>query len=208
MNELTPEIKNEIIKISDYHVTITDQKSYEEAGSLLNNIKKTSKTITDFFKDMKAAAAAAHKNICAKEKKELAPLLDAETRIKGAMAAFYTMERHRIHKEEERKRKEAESLLSMAQEAELCGDEAFASEIIAVASAQSTNITSTPSASGISTRTIWKYRVTDFEMVPRQYLELNTAMLNAIARTIKDNTQNHIPGIEFYSETIIAGSAK
>lgn len=58
-------------------------------------------------------------------------------------------------------------------------------------------------AAGTSYRTKWTFKVTDLNLVPRQYLIINEQMIGAIARTAKGTQQ--IPGIEFLEEKTIGG---
>lgn len=52
---------------------------------------------------------------------------------------------------------------------------------------------------GNSTRTIWKHRVTNSKLVPREYMVVNDSMLATVARTTKENHPD-IPGVEFYPD--------
>ena len=50
-----------------------------------------------------------------------------------------------------------------------------------------------------TTRTTWKARVVDLDKVPRRFLTVNQAALDAIARGTRGSEQ--IEGVEFYSES-------
>jgi colicin import membrane protein len=58
-------------------------------------------------------------------------------------------------------------------------------------------------AAGTSYRKVWKFRVTDPALVPREYLCIDEKKLGLVARTEKD--QASVPGVEFYADAIIAG---
>jgi len=59
-------------------------------------------------------------------------------------------------------------------------------------------------------RKVWKYRISDFDKVPEEYLvppeeRLNKGALNRIAKADQENA--HVPGIEFYFEETLASRA-
>lgn len=58
---------------------------------------------------------------------------------------------------------------------------------------------------GVSTRTVWNWKVTDPSLVPREYLAVDAAAVQAHVNEYKD--QASIPGIEAYPETSIAARA-
>ena len=58
-----------------------------------------------------------------------------------------------------------------------------------------------PVIQGVSTRTIWKFRIVDESKIPREYLSPNEVKLGAFARSTKGLVA--VEGIEFYSQQII-----
>ena len=58
-------------------------------------------------------------------------------------------------------------------------------------------------AAGTSFRSVWKFKVSDLNQVPREYMILNEQMVGALARSTKGAMQ--IPGIEIYEEKTIGG---
>lgn len=62
-----------------------------------------------------------------------------------------------------------------------------------------------PKISGISTRKVWKHRVTDARKVPRDYLMVNEKMLSDFAKATKGAIP--IEGVEFYCEEVMAAGA-
>lgn len=58
-------------------------------------------------------------------------------------------------------------------------------------------------AAGTSLRKTWKFRITDINQVPREFLVPNEQMLGAVARSQKESA--NIPGVEFYAEESIGG---
>lgn len=59
--------------------------------------------------------------------------------------------------------------------------------------------------SGVSTRTVWKWRPTNPDLIPREYWVIDAAKVQAHINAHKG--QSVIPGVEVYCETGIAASA-
>ena len=59
-----------------------------------------------------------------------------------------------------------------------------------------------PKVAGVSTRQAWKYQVTDFRLLPREYLIADDSAIGKVVRALGDRT--NIPGIRVYAETIIS----
>jgi flagellar biosynthesis/type III secretory pathway protein FliH len=94
--------------------------------------------VTEYFEPMKKKAAEAHKEICAKEKAELAPIANAEAYLRAGMNT-YLQEQERIRQEAEQKarreaeevaRKEREKLEAQAAKAAEKGKEEKAAELL------------------------------------------------------------------------------
>lgn len=67
-------------------LTVTSQEDYEKGAAYLTGIKTRMKQVTDYWKDKKQAAAAAHKALVNAEKQMLKPLEEAEAIIKKVHA--------------------------------------------------------------------------------------------------------------------------
>ena len=63
-----------------------------------------------------------------------------------------------------------------------------------------------PKVAGINTKKIWKARVVDANLVPREFLIVNQAALDAFARGLKEGAR--VPGVEFYCETTMAAGGR
>lgn len=63
-----------------------------------------------------------------------------------------------------------------------------------------------PKVSGITKRVVWFARVVNPNLLPREYLVPNEKALDGIAKATKGEIQ--IPGVEFYSENLIASGSK
>lgn len=139
-------------------------------------------------------------------------LMHAEGAVKRALLA-YSNEQDRIQrenrrKEEERQRKEEEKLRQASEDAREAGrdDRADILEDRAesVAMAPTAPVVSTPKVSGISTRPVWKFEITDPKLVPREYMTVDEKKIGGVVRALKD--QAKIPGVRVYSQkTMSAG---
>jgi hypothetical protein len=145
-------------------------------------------------------------------KRPLEYLDKAEAVIKKAILGFeQDQEKKRVEEEKRLKDladKEAERqrklLEKKAEKAEEKGDAGKAedlrqqaTEVVApVARVEST----VPKIAGMATVTVWKYRVTDERLIPREYLSVNEVMLGQVAKATKGTLK--IPGVEVYSEEI------
>lgn len=92
---------------------------------------------------------------------------------------------------------EQDRALAAAQTAHEQGDRAGTAA--ALAKAQTSEL---ENPKGVSTRDVWKWRITHILSVPRQYLIIDQAKINKIVKERKGDTQ--IPGIEVYKETSVA----
>ena len=63
-----------------------------------------------------------------------------------------------------------------------------------------------PPVVGQSSRTVWKARVVDAFLVPREYLMVNEKVLDQVANATKGKVP--IPGVQFYAEQIMSARAK
>ena len=59
---------------------------------------------------------------------------------------------------------------------------------------------------GISKTKLWKARVTDERLIPREYLIVNQSALDQVAKATKGAIQ--IPGVEFYSEDVVRSASR
>jgi hypothetical protein len=209
MNELQTyeaESREIIANMPGAEIAVTDQASYEAAGEILREIASRKKEIKDKFAEPKKAAAASHKAICNLENELLAKVSEHENSIRQKMAAYWQAEQQRIAAEQERKRKEAEEMARLAMAAESSGDTETAAEAIAVAAMTEASVTVAPKAAGVSMRKVWRAKVIDIDKVPREYMTVDQASLDAVAKATKGKIK--IPGVEFVEEISATVRAK
>jgi hypothetical protein len=198
---------------------ITNNADYEAAGTALVEIKTYNKRVQDYWKEPKDNAYKAWKGICAKEKVILDPLNEAEGLIKQKMATYQREQEAKeraIRAELERcQREEAERLLKEAEEKEAAGDMLGAdlamTQAELVESASPVAVMQTAKAFGISSKKVWKARVTDESKVPVDVLGIiirpvDMSALDKLAKLTDGKGQ--IPGVEFYQDIVMSARGK
>ena len=197
-------------------LAIVNDDAFQTAGEFLREIKARTKQVTDYWADPKAKAAAAHKEIVAKEKAMTAPLTEAEAIIKRSMTVYQQEQLAKRRAEEaeirRKQQEERDRLLAEAAAAETAGNVVEAEVTLAMAEmvedmAPAPVAPPPPKAQGISTRTTWKARIVNEKIVPPYangvtIRPVDLSALNGIARLTKGTAT--IPGIEFYEDASIA----
>ena len=200
------EMQAEVTNVVSVEISVVDQESYEKANKQIAHLQAVRKNVVNFFADQKKLTAAAHKAVCNSEKQMLDPVDTKIAALKGETTRWYTAEQARIAAEAERKRREAEELAKLAQEAEATGDEATAQEAVVEAVMAEANVTVMPKVAGTSMREVWKAEVTDINAVPREYMMVNQAALDSVAKATKGTL--NIPGVRFVKTYVNATRAK
>ena len=190
-------------------------EDYQTAAECLRDVKGKMKAVKEYWKGPKGAAKTAHQQVCDREKAMLAPLEEAEGALKGAMARYQAQaERERLMQEAElrrRQQEEADRLLNEAAAAAECGDKAASEAALAMAQLveemPAVAAAGKVAAAGVSTRMIWKARVTDEKAVPVEFggaviRPVDMGLLNQLARTTRGTAR--IAGVEFYQEPQMA----
>jgi hypothetical protein len=197
---------------------IEDGVQYESAASLLQMVKGRAKQLEERRTEITRPMNEALRSINALFAKPKEMYAIAETKIKAGLVGYQQETERKQRAEIARQQEERQAqLLAEAEErarlAEAEGDQAKADRIIEAAfipEAAPPPLTAytppPPKVGGISTRKVWKYRVTDPTAIPREYLMVNDGMLSALARTGKANA--NVPGIEFYEDTVVASSSR
>ena len=187
-------------------MTVDTPAAYASAGSLHNDLMVLEKDIHERTDEPVALAHKTHKAIKALQNDLLGPVTTARKKVKQLMAG-YDAEQERLRREEEaRLQKEAdkqaeEAALRAAEAAEAAGDSEVAEAILeAPVAAPPVILPSSTPKTGVSFREVWKFRVTDEKLIPRQYMMPDEKKIGGVVRAMKDGTQ--IPGIEVYSERV------
>lgn len=214
--ETTP-VEEKALSIVDQAkaVKIVDNQSYVAAGGVWKAIGDMIKEVKDTFDPICDAAHKAHKQAVEKRSKYLNPLTSAQRSVKGLMAA-YDAELERIRREEQarleaiaRKQAEEEALLAaIAAEEEAKRNGATKEEVAEeTAAILETPVTVAPVVipkavpkmqGGPVYRTIWKAKVINERLIPREYLVPDMAKINGVVRSLKGAA--NIPGVQVYEE--------
>lgn len=195
-------------------VKVTDAESYRCANFLREIISEAINEVEETFNPICDAANKAHKEATSKRSKYLDPLKAAYKEVKRLMGVWDD-EQNRLRLAEQKRleeiarKEEEERRLLDAIEAE---EEAKANGATAQEAAQEAeDIISqpvyvtpvvlpkeTPKVKGLSFRTIWKFRITDINKIPREYLMADQIKIGGVVRALKQ--QCNIPGITVYEE--------
>lgn len=189
---------------------IVNNETYALAGGMLVEIKGLRKQINASFDPIIEKAHQAHKEAVAQKRKVEAPLAEAESVIKPAMARW-DAEQERIRREQERKmqelaRKQAEERqLAEAAALEAQGETKAADEVIAapVEVAPVVLQKTVPKVEGVSFREVWKFQIVDAKAIPREYLVPDEVKIGQVVRALKGSA--NIPGVRAYAEKTVAG---
>jgi len=196
-------------------IVITDAGSYVKASELWNSIRAMRKKVADTFDPMIAHWHQGHR-LAIKKKSEIdMPLESAEKYTKGKMNTWEAGQEcirkagETRLREEDRKREE-DTRLAAAIEAEKAGDKEEAEAILEepVQGAPVVVPKTVPKIPGGPVfRTIWKHQVVDLIMlvkavaagqVPLAAIKADDVFLGQQARSLKGALR--IPGVEVYSE--------
>lgn len=190
---------------------VTSAADYEVAGLELKRVKDAQKKLDDLRKSMTRPIDAAKKAIMDFFRGPEQKLATAESGIKRAMIG-YSEEQDRIRREAQRKadeaaRKEQEKLQQQAAKAIASGKVEKAEQLEQRAATVVAPIVQreAPRVSGIVTKEVWKFEVTDPAAVPREYLSVDEKKIGGVVRSLKGDT--NIAGVRVWSEKSIAAGA-
>jgi hypothetical protein len=188
-------------------VAITTTEQYADAGELWKVGREMMDQISEAYDSIISAAHRAHKEAVAKKKSFYDPVESATKRVKALMIAFDAeQERQRQAEarrlEAEARRQEEEHKLAEALAAEAAGDAAGADEILnePIAVAPVFVEPATPKIAGIVFQTRWNIKVTDPDLVPREFMVVDEKKLRQLAVALKG--QFNVPGVMAYSEKV------
>ena len=219
--ELTPEIieiETQSLTIPERATTlrIIDAKTYSRAGNFWKEIRAIRAKVADSFDPLIKHVHAFHKATLAKKEEIDKPLENAERFVKSSMNTW-NAEQERIRIAEQRR---LEEIARKAEEERLL-QEAIVTEAEARASGASKEEAAqeaaaiiekpvyvppiiipkeVPKVTGMSFRTIWKFRIIDIAKIPREYLEPDMVKIGRVVRALKGQT--NIPGIRVYEEKV------
>jgi len=211
MNDLIIAKNNELVNESESllkeakTISVYDTASMDTATILLKGNKELLKKINNTFDPIIKKTNEAHKEAVAQKKQYAEIPLRVEKLLKTKIGSYLDEQRRKAEAEakreqEEEQRKAEERRLAEAEELEKQGHtqeaQAVLDQEIITPKIQAAPV---EKSAGLSTRVIWKYRITNINLIPREYMVPNETMIGSKVRTDKDKT--NIPGIEAYRET-------
>lgn len=215
MNEIidTTEIERqvELAVQESQSLAIFDNVGLEVAGAFLRSLKTIMKRIDETFDDPIQAAHATHKKMLSAKKKHAYPLLQAERAVKGGIGKYEDEQRSAREAEERQlrlqaRREEEDRRLAEAEELEQQGEPEAAEELISEpVVAPPVVLPKATKIEGVSTRTVWKWRLQKIEAVPIIYMQIDEKKVNGVVRSMGEQTK--IPGIEVYPERVVSARA-
>jgi hypothetical protein len=206
----TNEIEVKALSIVDQAkaVKVVDIESYKYAGELWKSIGDMIKEVKATFDPICEAANKAHKAATAKRASFLDPLESVYRSVKRLMSD-YDAEQERIRREAEEKlreqarKEEEERRLKEAIALEESGQKEVAEAVMEtpVYVAPVVITKAVPKMEGGPVfRTVWKFRIVNQNIIPRQYLKVDEVAIGGVVRALKGQT--NIPGIEPYEERV------
>jgi hypothetical protein len=202
--------KTEVMAAELQDFSISNQQDYTKAGEHLKSIKNSVAELDELRKSLTRPLDDSKKRIMDLFRNPLDVLSKAEAAIKRGMLG-YQQDQERIRRAEEARlaelqRKEAERIAKRAEKADANGNadkaEALRDQAQQLASVTPLVATKVEPVAGINTKTVWKYRIVDVNIIPREYMVANDKMIGDVARANKGTLK--IAGVEFYPEQVIA----
>ena len=191
-------------------LVITENADRIQAIEGLKRVKVRAKAIKKWFAPSRNASHKAWKSIVAQEKDVTAVLDEIERKAKAAIIKYDNAEEKKRHDEQVRlqaiadkqARIDRERLLKESAKLktpELKEERLEQAEQVIAPIVQ---VVKVEKVAGASTRKIWKARIVDADIIPREWMVVNEKALNAFVKSTKGAVK--IAGVEFYSESQLA----
>lgn len=204
--KLSPELEN---KISYFENTVFKVETNEMRGLVMARIvdaKSIRKSIMDFFKESREAADRAHKAIVANQKtftdrldNVIAKGNDAVLEYDEIAEELREIERARLQAiEEKRAERERQRLLKRSEKLKTPELKEQALEEAEEVEAHTVTVEGPKKVKGEYYKTTWKARIINVDLIPREYMIPNQALLDNHAMVTKGKEE--ISGVEFYSD--------
>ncbi len=195
---------------------ISTKDEAEMASGSLQKVKALSKTLDDRRKEITKPMDEAKKSVMALFKKPMDILENAERAFKKALLDFQMAEERKLEaaraaaemerlKEEQRLIAEQKKLTknTTVENIDRIREIVEAKQEIAdERKAEERQIEEQKKVEGVSVREVWKFEITDINLVPREYMIPDEKELQKFAQVYKG--QGSMSGVRFYSEKIIA----
>jgi hypothetical protein len=178
---------------------------YTTTATLLKDIKAAQEQVEEEYRGPISDAHKLHHELCAERSTVLLPLVENRNAAVALICNYEAvLEKRRLEMENaaraalidmERDRKESEALALEAEGRRAEADVVRKSDVVI----QPVVIQpSTPTTFGVSHREIWKYRIDDEKLIPREFLMPDEKKIGAYAKAMK--AAGRIPGVTIFSE--------
>ncbi len=157
-------------------VTINNDEELEEANGILRKIATLRRAAKAHFEGLKKPFNDAMANLRKKEKEFLEPMLNGEAVIKNLIVQYNT-------------KRDAE-IQEAQKELDQISSEMSDSGLSVLPSVKLEN----PDLQGTHFRKRYDFEIVDVNLIPREYLVVDTAAIGKVVRALKDKT--NIPGIK------------
>ena len=188
---------------------VVTEQDYAEVAEIVVTATGAIKAIEQWFETLKTPAHRAWKAICTREAETLAPLKHVCDRGRRVMGAW-KLEQDRQQRERERaatdaaRQAEQDRKLSEAAALERDGYVDLAAAVVEDAVTAPAPVVVlpevTPKLSGVSFRKVWRHRVVNASLVPREFLIVDEAKLAKFADAMGGSVP--VAGVEFYVEAV------
>lgn len=191
------------VKAQAIGLVVETSSQYEQAGQLKLGIAALKKAIKERYRPRIQEADRLHKGLVADERKDLAPVEEADG-IVDSKRTTWRREAERLQHELERKlqdearKAEEERMLIEAAHLEEQGLVREAEALIS-APVMAPVVMLTPAApkvSGLVERKRWTFRITDPTLIPQKYLVPDEKAIGAVVRAL--GAQHGIAGVEAF----------
>lgn len=200
-------------------IQIIDADSLHKGNEFIHVCRQLRKKIAETMDPIIKRAYGVHQEALAQKKKLEAPLIQAEDIVGPLIASYKRKIEEEIRAREEEKerkieeeRKKKEEALEKAAALEKAGDYGRADEEFKKAeeieeeesllALEPKFKAKAPETKGTSIRKVWKFRLKNLKLVPREWLKLDEAKIGMAVRSSKGKIE--IPGIEIYPEDSIS----
>jgi hypothetical protein len=188
-------------------VSIRNADDYRVAAEMSRGISALRKEVDATFDPIIAKAHEAHKEALAQKKRFSLPLEMDQRAIDSKLMAW-TRAQEDIRRQQERElqaklKKEADDLaLAEAEKLARAGDVELADAVLEQQAAAPEPVVSlpkvTPKVEGFASRVVWRYRIENAALIPREYLMPDEIKIGQVVRALKGAT--NIPGVKAFSE--------
>lgn len=160
-------------------LSIQSNDDYLIAAQWLKDATALDRKIEEHYKPLKQAADRLHDDLCAAEKQQRSPLIQALAYVKGLLIGY-----------DQRQKKIAAEAQKAAQ-SEATAKGGTTAPVLQV-------VASTPKVEGISGRANWKAVVDDESLLPREYLCPDMKKLNDAAKRMRESF--NVPGAYSFND--------